>query len=76
MRRLVYAAGYLLLPPSILRFRERTQETTPPDYFVDAAVARGKLVSVLDKFKPNVEPIWLVYGHRSWWLVSRRYSAE
>jgi len=31
------------------------------DYFVDAAVARGKLISVLDRFKPNVEPIWLVY---------------
>lgn len=31
------------------------------DYFVDTAVAEGTLVSVLDKFKPNVEPIWLVY---------------
>lgn len=31
------------------------------DYFTDSAVAQGKLVSVLDKFKPNIEPIWLVY---------------
>lgn len=31
------------------------------DYFFDAAVARGKLISVLDRFKPDVEPIWLVY---------------
>jgi LysR family transcriptional regulator, regulator for bpeEF and oprC len=31
------------------------------DYFADAAIARGELVSVLRKFKPNVEPIWLVY---------------
>jgi DNA-binding transcriptional LysR family regulator len=31
------------------------------DYFADSAIAQGKLVSVLDRFKPNVEPIWLVY---------------
>ncbi len=31
------------------------------DYFTDSAIAQGKLVSVLDKFKPNIEPIWLVY---------------
>jgi LysR family transcriptional regulator, regulator for bpeEF and oprC len=31
------------------------------DYFVDSAIAQGKLVSVLDRFKPNIEPIWLVY---------------
>lgn len=31
------------------------------DYFADAAIARGKLVSVLDRFKPEIEPIWLVY---------------
>jgi len=31
------------------------------DYFADALIAKGALVSVLDKFKPNVEPIWLVY---------------
>jgi DNA-binding transcriptional LysR family regulator len=31
------------------------------DYFVDSAVARGKLASVLDKFRPNVEPMWVVY---------------
>ena len=30
------------------------------DYFADSAIAQGKLVSVLDKFRPNVEPIWLV----------------
>jgi LysR family transcriptional regulator for bpeEF and oprC len=31
------------------------------DYFVNSAIAQGKLVSVLDRFKPNIEPIWLVY---------------
>jgi LysR family transcriptional regulator for bpeEF and oprC len=31
------------------------------DYFADAAVAAGKLEVVLDKFKPQVEPIWVVY---------------
>jgi LysR family transcriptional regulator, regulator for bpeEF and oprC len=31
------------------------------DYFADAAVASGKLDMVLDKFKPPVEPIWVVY---------------
>lgn len=31
------------------------------DYFADAAIAQGKLVAVLDKFKPRIEPIWLVY---------------
>jgi len=31
------------------------------DYFADSAIAQGRLVSVLDRFKPNVEPIWLVY---------------
>jgi len=31
------------------------------DYFVDSAIAQGKLVSVLDRFKPSIEPIWLVY---------------
>jgi LysR family transcriptional regulator, regulator for bpeEF and oprC len=31
------------------------------DYFVDSAIAQGKLVSVLDRFKPKIEPIWLVY---------------
>jgi DNA-binding transcriptional LysR family regulator len=30
-------------------------------YFVDVALARGKLISVLDRFKPNVAPIWLIY---------------
>jgi LysR family transcriptional regulator, regulator for bpeEF and oprC len=31
------------------------------DYFVDAAIAKGTLASVLDSIKPSVEPIWLVY---------------
>jgi len=31
------------------------------DYFADPAVAQGKLVSVLDRFKPKIEPVWLVY---------------
>ena len=31
------------------------------DYFADTAIAQGKLVSVLDRFKPKIEPIWLVY---------------
>jgi LysR family transcriptional regulator, regulator for bpeEF and oprC len=31
------------------------------DYFADDAVAAGKLEVVLDKFKPQVEPIWVVY---------------
>jgi len=31
------------------------------DFFIDALVARGQWVSVLDKFKPAAQPIWLVY---------------
>jgi DNA-binding transcriptional LysR family regulator len=31
------------------------------DYFADPAIAQGKLVSVLDQFKPKIEPVWLVY---------------
>jgi len=31
------------------------------DFFVDALVARGELVAVLEKFKPQPQPIWLVY---------------
>ena len=31
------------------------------DYFADSAIAQRKLVSVLDRFKPNIEPIWVVY---------------
>lgn len=31
------------------------------DYFADSAIARGKLVSVLERFKPKTEPVWLVY---------------
>jgi len=31
------------------------------DFFIDALIARGQLVPVLDKFKPPAQPIWLVY---------------
>src|SRR5271169_409797 len=31
------------------------------DFFIDALIARGQLVPVLDKFKPAAQPIWLVY---------------
>jgi len=31
------------------------------DYFADSAIAQGRLVSVLDRFKPKIEPVWLVY---------------
>jgi LysR family transcriptional regulator, regulator for bpeEF and oprC len=31
------------------------------NYYLEAAMARGELVTVLDKFKPSPEPIWLVY---------------
>lgn len=31
------------------------------DYYLDTEIARGKLVSVLDEFKPKADPIWLVY---------------
>lgn len=31
------------------------------DYYLDTEIARGKLVPVLDKLKPNPDPIWLVY---------------
>jgi len=31
------------------------------DYYPEAELARGKLVSVLDKFNPSPNPIWLVY---------------
>lgn len=31
------------------------------DYYLDSEIARGKLVSILDKFKPKADPIWLVY---------------
>jgi DNA-binding transcriptional LysR family regulator len=30
-------------------------------YFADDPIARGELVPVLDKFKPELEPVWLVY---------------
>jgi LysR family transcriptional regulator, regulator for bpeEF and oprC len=31
------------------------------NYYLDAAMAQGELVTVLDKFKPPPEPVWLVY---------------
>jgi LysR family transcriptional regulator, regulator for bpeEF and oprC len=30
-------------------------------YFADAPIASGTLVAVLEKFKPQLEPVWLVY---------------
>jgi DNA-binding transcriptional LysR family regulator len=30
-------------------------------YYLDSDIARGKLVPVLDKFKPEPTPVWLVY---------------
>ena len=30
-------------------------------YFAEDLIARGELVPVLDKFKPELEPVWLVY---------------
>jgi LysR family transcriptional regulator, regulator for bpeEF and oprC len=30
-------------------------------YYLDTEIARGRLISVLDKFKPPADPIWLVY---------------
>jgi DNA-binding transcriptional LysR family regulator len=30
-------------------------------YFTDAPIASGALVAVLEKFKPALEPVWLVY---------------
>jgi LysR family transcriptional regulator, regulator for bpeEF and oprC len=30
-------------------------------YFVDAPIASGALVAVLEKFEPQLEPVWLVY---------------
>jgi LysR family transcriptional regulator, regulator for bpeEF and oprC len=31
------------------------------DFFIDALIARGQLVPVLEKYKPAAQPIWLVY---------------
>jgi len=31
------------------------------DYYIDDAVASGRLEPVLEKFKPKIDPIWLVY---------------
>jgi DNA-binding transcriptional LysR family regulator len=33
------------------------------DYYVDSDISRGRLVTVLEKFKPATIPIWLVYPH-------------
>jgi DNA-binding transcriptional LysR family regulator len=30
-------------------------------YFADAPIANGALAVVLQKFKPQLEPVWLVY---------------
>lgn len=31
------------------------------DYYLDAEIARGRLVPVLDKLRPKPDPVWLVY---------------
>jgi len=31
------------------------------EYYLDTEIARGKLLPVLEKFKPKADPIWLVY---------------
>jgi DNA-binding transcriptional LysR family regulator len=31
------------------------------EYYLDMEIARGRLVPVLEKFKPKAQPIWLVY---------------
>lgn len=31
------------------------------DYYLDAEIARGRLVPVLDKLRPKADPVWLVY---------------
>ena len=31
------------------------------EYLVDAPIKRGELVAVLEKFKPQLEPAWLVW---------------
>jgi DNA-binding transcriptional LysR family regulator len=31
------------------------------DFFIDEPIARGQLVSILDKFAPAPQPIWVVY---------------
>ena len=31
------------------------------EYYLDTDIARGRLVPVLDKFRPAADPIWLVY---------------
>ena len=31
------------------------------DYYIDEALAAGRLEAVLEKFRPAADPIWLVY---------------
>ena len=31
------------------------------DYYIDEALAAGKLEAVLERFRPPPDPIWLVY---------------
>jgi DNA-binding transcriptional LysR family regulator len=33
------------------------------DYYIDRAIKSGRLVPVLEKFKPAPDPVWLVYPH-------------
>jgi LysR family transcriptional regulator, regulator for bpeEF and oprC len=33
------------------------------DYYIDDAVKAGRLETVLEKFKPKIDPVWLVYPH-------------
>lgn len=35
-----------------------------PDFYVREGIAQGRLIPVLDEFKPPPEPIWAVYPHR------------
>jgi len=32
-------------------------------YYIDAALAAGRLETVREKFNPKPDPIWLVYPH-------------
>lgn len=35
-----------------------------PDFYVREGIAQGRLISALDAFQPEPEPIWAVYPHR------------
>lgn len=35
-----------------------------PDFYVREGIAQGRLIPVLDEFRPDPEPIWAVYPHR------------